>query len=206
MAQEVDEARPVATRLSQLATSGSDSGARSTLLCYDLLVADSFPTSAPQSLVWAPHMIVFSGVNEAESKERFYQHLYYSGIGPARLKDILLNEARYGFASGIFGFDRTIRGLSRNPKPITTQELDAEVKLYDDYIASFNGARAREINLSYVVVAGSDQVDFSNLDRWYERDAGEQIGKFILYRTRFRDASMAANANADTKPGSDIGN
>jgi hypothetical protein len=151
-------------------------------------------------------MIVFSGVNEAESKERFYQHLYYSGIGPARLKDILLNEARYGFASGIFGFDRTIRGLSRNPKPITTQELDAEVKLYDDYISSFNGARAREINLSYVVVAGSDQVDFSNLDRWYERDAGEQIGKFILYRTRFRDASMAANANADTKPGSDIGN
>ena len=206
MAQEVDEARPVATRLSQLATTGKDNGTRSTLLCYDLLVADSFPTSAPQSLVWAPHMIVFSGVNEAESKQRFYQHLYYSGIGPARLKEILLNEARYGFASGLFGFERTIRGLSRNPKPITTQELDEEVKLYGDYIASFNSERARELDLSYVVVRGSDQVDFSNLDRWYERDSGEQIGKFVLYRTRFRDTSTTATAETDAKVKSGIGN
>jgi hypothetical protein len=198
MAREVDDARPVATRLSQLASSGSDKGTGSTLLCYDLLVADSFPTTAPQALVWAPHMIVFSGVTEAESKQRFYQQVYFSGIGPDRLKDILENEGRYGFASGIFGFDRTIKGLSRSPKAITTEELDAEMKLYDQYIRSFTAERARQLNLSYMVVSKSENLDFSNLDRWYERDAGEQIGKFILYRTRFRESGLTSNSQTPT--------
>jgi hypothetical protein len=193
MARDVDDGRPVATRLSQLAASGSDKGTGSTLLCYDLLIADSFPTTAPQALVWAPHMIVFSGVTEAESKQRFYQQVYYSGIGPDKLKDILENEGRYGFASGIFGFDRTIKGLSHNPKPITTEELDAEMKLYEEYVRSFTAERARQLNLSYVVVSKSENLDFSNLDRWYERDSGEQIGKFILYRTRFRESALTSN-------------
>lgn len=32
--------------------------------------------------------------------------------------------------------------------------------------------------------------DLSNLDRWYERDAGERIGSSILYRVRLRPAEI----------------
>jgi hypothetical protein len=28
--------------------------------------------------------------------------------------------------------------------------------------------------------------NLSNLDRWYERDAGEKVGDFIIYRLRLK--------------------
>lgn len=34
---------------------------------------------------------------------------------------------------------------------------------------------------SRILSAGSN-FDLTNLDRWYERDAGEQVGDYVLYR------------------------
>jgi hypothetical protein len=129
--QQLDDARAVALKLGSLARVETDGGFP-TMLSTDLLVADSVPTSSSQSVLWAPHMMVFSGVTNSESKERFYQYLYYTGVTPAELKTIVRTEARYGFAVGMFGFERTIRGLSRDPKPITPEELDRELKYYSD--------------------------------------------------------------------------
>jgi hypothetical protein len=207
LAHEIDDARPVAMRLAQLSASDLSKGSHSTLLATDLLIADSFPTSAPQALLWAPHMPVFSSLTEAEGRERFYQYLYYTGISPEQLRQILLTEERYGFAAGLFGYERTIRGLSRQFRPITRQELDAEVKLYGDYIASFTSEKANEVRLSYVVVPVKANLNFTNLDRWYERDNGEQIGKFILYRTQLRGGPAGvgitkSDSAVTTKPAS----
>jgi len=40
--------------------------------------------------------------------------------------------------------------------------------------------------LSYLIIHSDKRPDFANLDRWYERDAGERIGEFILYRVKLR--------------------
>ena len=184
---DIDDGRAVAKRLVNVDAGDSTMGERAILLSTDLLVADSLPSSAPQAVLWAPHMLVFSGASVAETKERFYQYLYYSGISPERLRTILRKEARYGFAVGMFGFERTIRGLSHAAKPISNEEFDAEVKKYEDYVASFSSEQANRARLSYVVAPLDESPDFTKLDHWYERDAGERVGKFVLYRVRFRD-------------------
>jgi hypothetical protein len=188
LCNEVDEARPVAMRVQELGKAAPGSEEYLTILATDLLVADSFPTTARQSVLWAPHMLVFAGASHAESKERFYQYLYYTGVGPEELRSILRNEGRYGFAVGLFGFERTIRGLSRNSKTITAEELEHELELYSAYYASFSQTTASRVKLSYAITAAEDHINFANLDRWYERDRGERVGKFVLFRTKLRQS------------------
>lgn len=190
-ARRLDDARPVALRLEQLQQERAQS--RVTILSSDLLAADGLPTSGSQAVLWAPHMMVFSGVSIAESKERFYQYLYYTGITPERLKNILRNERQYGFSAGLFGFERTIKGLSLNPKPITAAELEDELRLYAEYCASFTRERAGETELSYLMVRADEERDFANLDRWYERDSGERVGPYTLYRISLRNGYSTMN-------------
>jgi hypothetical protein len=133
-------------------------------------------------------MLVFSGASHAESKERLYQYLHYTGVSADQLRSILTTQGRYGFAVGLFGFERTIRGLSRHPKPVSIEELETELKRYSAYSSSFSAEQASKVKISYVVARADEEVNLGNLDKWYERDTGERIGKFILYRTRLREA------------------
>ncbi len=114
------------------------------------------------------------------------------------MRTILTTEGRYGFAAGLFGFERTIRGLSRNPKPITHDELEAELRSYAEYVSAFTSAQAGKVKISYVVAGPDEKVNLKNLDRWYERDSGERIGKFILYRTKLRSDSDQTSKSAMT--------
>jgi hypothetical protein len=185
------DAGPVASRLAEIARAEKSSLSHPTVLATDLLIADSLPTNAPQAMLYAPHMLVYSGVNETEGKERFYQYLYYTGIDERALKKILTEEGRYGFVSALFGFERAVEGLSEHPKPITREELDQELRRYADYCASFTGERAASVKLSYLVMADDAKVELSNLDQWYERDAGEHLGGFTLYRLKLKDEREA---------------
>jgi hypothetical protein len=193
-ARRLDDARPVALRLEQL--QGEMGQSRSTILASDLLAADGLPTNASQAVLWAPHMMVFSGVGIAESKERFYQYLYYTGITPDRLRNILRNERQYGFTAGLFGFERTIKGLSLNPKPITTEELEHELQQYGEYCASFSREKAAATELSYLVVRAGEEGNLQNLDRWYERGHGERVGAYTFYRISLRNDYSTMNARS----------
>lgn len=183
-----DDAMPVARRLAELAR---DSEARAPgrererVLSTHVVHADNLPTLAPQSVLWALHMRVFSGVTLAENKERFYQQLYYSGIGERRFLEAM-SEYSFEYRIGLFGQERINRTLTADLKPITAEEIRYELGLYLDYVASFDRERAARWPLSYVIAWGADHPDFANLDRWYERDEGERIGNFILYRVRLR--------------------
>ncbi|MEA2174676.1 MAG: hypothetical protein QOD00_2268 [Blastocatellia bacterium] len=180
-------AGPIAQRLAEIARTGEPRLAHSTILATDLLIADSLPTSAPQALLYAPHMLVYPGAGERESRERFYQYLYYTGIDESALKRILTEEGRYGFVSALFGFERAVDGLKDEPQPITRDELDQELRRYAEYRASFTRERAALLPLSYLVLANDAEVNLSNLDQWYERDAGEHLGSFTLYGLKLKD-------------------
>lgn len=185
---ERDMALPVAKRLEQLAREDADPH-RSTVLVYDMIFADDLPSVAPQNVLWARHQHVFAGMSWDENKERYYQYLYYNNVDARGLERLLRND----FVSKIalFGWGRHTDRLSSEAKPLTYGEVAEEVRNYAIYSALFDGIKASDPMLSYVVVGNHSETDLANLDRWYERDAGEVIGKYTLYRVKLRTAEQA---------------
>lgn len=167
---------------------------REVALFDDLHMADGAPAASPVAVLWAPHMVVYPGVTTSESKERLYRHLYYTGVGVKELEAYFQGQnVYYGCAVGLFGFDRLVDGLNPNAKPITREEKNGELNSYRHYIEGFDKARAANPRLSYLVTPAVGGTDLTNLDRWYQRDAGEQVGKFKLYRIHLRDDFEDAN-------------
>jgi len=37
-----------------------------------------------------------------------------------------------------------------------------------------------------VIAPVKEATDFSRIDRWYERDAGERAGAYVIYRVKLR--------------------
>lgn len=174
-------------RLNEQVRNTAGDGHAETVLFSDPRTADGAPAASPLSVLWAPHMLVFTGTTTAESKERLYKQLYYTGFGANELEKYFnTSEVYYGYAAGIFGFDRIIDGLNPSAKPISRYELDTEVLSYVHYLAAFNSEHASNPELSYLVTPVDGAVNLSNLDRWYERDAGERVGDCMLYHVKLR--------------------
>jgi hypothetical protein len=178
-----DEFRPVAARLAALAR--SEPASTATVLVSDLPLADRLPTDAPQPLLWAPRMLVFPGVSDVEDHERFFRQLYYLGYDQTMIWSAL-EKRDWNFYVGFFSYARISPVVTGNASPITPDEINAQINDYLNYANSFDRSRAASPALSYVVVPSSEHIDWQNLDRWYQRDTGERIGDFILYRVTLR--------------------
>lgn len=212
-----DEARPAALRLATLARNSNDAlsdanavagtgrlamnaprgmlDTRSLVLVTDYTVADTLPTVAPQPVLWSPHMFNFPGVSLAEDRERLAQYLYFNGIDfsdvdPERF-ETLDNRRKY-LVSALISRSRHNPNLSVNWKPIAPAEVRGALRFYESHVASFDAERAARPLLTYVLTATDERVDFSNLDRWYQRDAGQRLGKFTLYGVKLRPSPPAA--------------
>ncbi len=187
--QFTDRAAAVCQRLRQLsATDGlvtnSSTDPRPLVLASDNKVAVILPTFAPQAVLWAPHFD-FLNLAAGESHERFYEYLYFTGIDGDKLANELA-QSMSTFAAAAFGHERVIPDLSVKAKPITSDEIAFQVADYKDYYSSFTRDRAVQHVLSYVIVPSAGGPDLSNLDRWYQRDKGEQVADYILYRVQLR--------------------
>jgi hypothetical protein len=185
--RSVDEALPLAARLVELGRAEQVSAlAAPVVLMADRGLADRLPTDAPQALLWAPRMLVFPGVTETENRERFFRQLYYLGYDENRFW-AELDHADWNFLTGMFPYERLSPVVSGNQTPITPKELRAQVASYLSYSRLFNRDLAVTPLLSYVAVRVDNPPDFANLDRWYQRDAGERVGGFVLYRLKLRE-------------------
>jgi hypothetical protein len=182
----VDESIPVSNRLTELARAGGAGVPVPVVLISDLKLADRLPTDAPQAVLWAPRMLVFPGVSEAENRERFFQQLYYLGYDEKKFW-AELNHTDWNFLTGLFSYHRLSPAVTGDPAPITIEELRAQVANYLAYSRAFDRDRATRPQLYYLVVRADSQPDYANLDRWYQRDAGERIGAFVLYRLKLRE-------------------
>jgi hypothetical protein len=181
------EEMPVYVHFSDRQRAGLSTRADEVLLFDDLRMADAAPAVSSLPVLWAPHMIVYPGVNAGESKERLFKHLYYTGVGVQQLDDYFHGRnVYYGCAVGLFGFDRLIDGLNPNAKPITAEEKNAELESYNNFIETFDEQKAATPRLSYVIVPADASTNLANLDRWYERDSGEQVGRFTIFRVRLK--------------------
>jgi hypothetical protein len=133
------------------------------------------------------------GVTRDEQKKLFYMHLYYSKAETEALRQALngipdrSHEELSSVRTVIFGYERTSPALTPQFKPIQQDEIEREVQAYQTYANSFSREEALKRPLTYAVVASEGDFDFTNLDRWYERDTGERVGAYTLYHLKLRD-------------------
>jgi hypothetical protein len=180
---------PVAKRLKEL--SSRIQGEREVVYSPDTyVVADNTAGYAPQSPLWATHMIVLPSLGAQQRQSRFFQYLYYSGIAPVQLEQRLRNQ---GFieTSALFGYERFARHLVAQFKPLTSDEVGRKVKEYSDFVNAFDAYQAARPRLSYAIIRSESQFDFSRLDCWYDREETEEIGAYQLIRLRLRSRSTA---------------
>ena len=187
---KIDDARPVMMRLASMAAASVESGgaapSRSSgpqpvVLMADLVLADRLPTDAPQAVLWAPRMMVFSGVTPDEDRARFFQQLYYTGFDERKFR-AEYDRGDWNFYVGLFSYARLSPVMGGQNEPITPSELETRLQSYLAFARSFNRDRAIAPTLSYLVVSADGEPDYANLDRWYQRDAGERVEGFVLYR------------------------
>jgi hypothetical protein len=175
-----DGTSPAAVRVKELARNE-----RGTVFLSDPQQADVFPTLSSQPVLWAVHMGVFPGCQPTELKERFYQFLYYSGASQQNLYELLAQKNHLSFVA-LFGYEREIPIFAETFRPVTEAEINAEVRLYGDYINSFNRTTAARFLLVYAVVPSDTIIGSSNINKWYEVNEGERCGSSTVYRLKLR--------------------
>ena len=179
-----DQGMPLARRLTELAKDDPNPH-QTTILSLSIAQSDDSPTVAPQNVLWARHQHVFAGLTWQESKERYYQYLYYKNVDEKTLAHNMKNGDFFSMIA-LFGWGRHTNRLSSEATPLTYGEIDEEARKYGEYRKNFSIKEASDPMISYVVVPQDWNGSLENLDRWYERDKGENLGEFILYRVKLK--------------------
>ena len=185
---ERDDAMPISKRLVELSKENETIyGKNAVTLNFDYIQADNQPTLAPQAVLWARHQHVFAGVGWEENKTRFYQMIYYGGRNADWLRQNFRNGDIEAYMA-LFGWDRFNPTLSVNARPLTVGEIEEEVRRYDAFYKNFSYAQASAPTLSFAVVPKNSNLDLSNLQRWYELDAGEDFDAYKLHKLKLKNA------------------
>jgi len=87
----------------------------------------------------------------------------------------------------LFGHERIVPALASGFKPIQDVEIENEIRAYQVYAQSFSRKQASTRPLVYVITKDDGNFDFANVDRWYDRDRGEHVGSYVLYRVRLKN-------------------
>ena len=178
---------PVARRLEELSeiNTRSTDGTRAVVFSENMAQGDDLPTVAPQPVLWARHQHVFAGLTWQESKERYYQWLYYMNRDEAWLNESI---KRGDFVSmiALFGWGRHTDRLNSEYKPLTYREIAEEARRYGEYRRNFGIEQARQPTVSFVVVPSDSSLDLSNLKLWYEFETGENFGAYTLYKVQLK--------------------
>ena len=180
-----DEALPAARRLVELAKTSADPH-KQVVLDLGIAEADDLPTIAPQAVLWARHQHVFAGVTWDENKERYYQQLYYEGVTARQLADGMKRGDDFVSMIALFGWGRHTDRLVADYKPLTFGEIEDEAAKFAEYAKTFDAAKPGVVRLDYLIASAEPAPFLDNIDKWYERDAGEVYGKYVLYKLKLR--------------------
>jgi hypothetical protein len=162
---------------------------QSLVLVTDPTVADALPIVGPQPVLWAPHMYNFAGASSDEDRERLSLYLYFTGVSfddvdPERYNE--LDRAKKYFISSLIRRGRHNPNLRVDWTPITEIEIEAALRRYAEFASTVDRARVNRFPLTYLLTSSKERIDFTNLDKWYEHDTGEQFEEFMLYQMKLR--------------------
>ncbi len=153
---------------------------------FSINCSDELPALSSQAVLWSPHQKVFSDLTPEESRNRLFKFIYYQNFDGKWLKNELQKD-KSELITGFFGWGRNSDVLTGSNEPVTDEEIDEVVARYEQFQQNFDYEDARTSTLSYIIVHEAALPVLSTVDKWYERDAGEKVGKFILYRVKLRN-------------------
>ena len=194
-----DQTVPVLRRLDQLAQHDGTladlkaKGHASTIVFSPQLnVSVLLPAWTSQPTLLDVGGLDFGSVTREVRKEYFFMHLYYANANTDALRKALSGTPtdpamNYYARAVLFGHERIVPALAADFKPIQDDEIEDEIRAYQTYANAFSREHALKRPLAYVVTEASSNFDFASLDRWYERDSGERVGSYVLYRVRLRN-------------------
>ena len=179
-----DEMIPVLRRLDQLP---AQNGSPNLVFSPYLELNQILPTWTRHGTLLAIGSVDFGSASHAERKEFLYTHLYYSGANAERLRALFNTIPEelglsYYVKYAVFGHERVRPLYALDFHPLTQDEIETEVNAYAKFLDSFSRERASRHPLTYAIA--DDKFDFSQVDRWYERDAGQRAGAYMLYKLR----------------------
>ena len=180
-----DKGMPLANRLTELAGDSPEQYS-SMILSFSNIHSDDSPTVAPQNVLWSRHQHVFAGLTWQENKERYYRYLYYQNLDGKWLGKTL-RKGDFVSSIALFGWGRHSNRLSFDAKPLNIEEILAEAKNYQSFYENFSIKEASSPKLDYLILPGGRKMDFSNIDKWYERSGEEQHGIYTLYKLKLRE-------------------
>ncbi len=147
-------------------------------------------------VLWSPYTYTYGSLSTQEHNERLFQYFYFLGVDEKKLADLLKGNL---YRAALFGLHRVNPTLTQKFVPVTENEIQFQIGEYSKYKQQFSQQEAQKWALSHVVLTANRDYDLSNLDRWYERDAGQQIGDSVIYRLFLRPTvSRASYAQIDT--------
>lgn len=176
-----DKGFGVAKRLRNI----GETGRQGAVMSFNMWAGDDLPTTAVQPVLWSLHQTAFGTVTVQESKERYYQHLYYQNIDAEQLKEAL-RDGDFASVITLFGVSRYTNRLSFDFRPLIDREIDEEIARFSKYILSFNPKNSPKTILAYVSVSNNRKVDMSNVDKWYEIEESELLGEHTLYKVKLK--------------------
>ena len=149
------------------------------VLATNFITSDIVPTITTMRPLWNAHTSSAGGVNVQENTRLFFLFLYYSGFSD---KDITaaLESNSFEVTAAVFGSERAMSTVGSR-EPIMPEEIRQESQKYAEFVRSFDINQVRNPTLNYLIVPAKAEPNYSNLDRWYQRDAGETVGLFKIY-------------------------
>jgi hypothetical protein len=164
-------------------------GGYGTVVCYNEWAGDDLAMSNPQPVLWAWHQIGFGDISWQESKKRYYQYLYFKDYD----RDLLVNELKENEifpVIALFGPDRYLQSLTSDFKLLTDGEIMEEANRFADYTKNFRPENSPGTVLSYAIVPNKSKKPFNmtNIDKWYDRDAGDVFEGYTLYRLKLKES------------------
>jgi len=177
-----DEALQVAQRINEMESSKPTHG---TVYSLGLIEADDFPTVSSLPVLWARHQHIFAGLSWQENKERYYRYLYFRDLDADWLQRSI-KDGDFVSMIALFGWGRHTDRLSAEAKGLTFGEIDIEAEKFGEFIKEFDFETASQPEIAYVITRREEEETLSNFDHWYERDAGEILGRYVIYRAKLR--------------------
>jgi hypothetical protein len=186
----VDELQGVASRIRDITSiEGGNSRDPSVVMSFDLTQqgfpdSNYLPSLSSQPILWSVYISTFPDVSPVEDRVRLNTFIYYHGLNGDGLKRIL--ETNFSLSIGFFGAGRVFPQLTTGANPITESEIAEVSEQYEAFRQKFSYEDAKTHTLHFVLTRNDANNNLTAIDRWYERDSGEQIGSYTLYRVKLR--------------------
>jgi hypothetical protein len=186
-----DELFPVAERIKFLSQNSESQNNTPIILSFDFTqdgYANSIdlPALSSQAVLWGPHITMFPDVDSNVNQERLFESLYFQNFDKDQLKKEF-EKGNFIILLGFFGGGRFLSSMTNEYKPLTGEEINKVVEEYDQFYNSFRYENAQKNIISFVITSREIPEYFSVLDKWYERDLGEEVGNYLLYRVKLKN-------------------